>query len=69
MFNIGSGNTTSFQEIAEIITKKENATIEYIPMPKILEGQYQKYTCADITKLKNLIKIDFTTVEDYINGL
>lgn len=69
LFNIGSGNTTSFQEIAEIIAKKENATIEYIPMPKILEGQYQKYTCADITKLKNLIKIDFTTVEDYINGL
>jgi ADP-L-glycero-D-manno-heptose 6-epimerase len=55
IWNIGTGIARSFQDIAEEIAKKYNAKIEYIPMPESLKGQYQKYTCADMTKtLKSL---------------
>jgi ADP-L-glycero-D-manno-heptose 6-epimerase len=68
LFNIGTGNPTSFQSVAEIIAKKYNATIEYIPMPDELKGQYQEYTCADITKLSTVVDVNFSTVEEFING-
>lgn len=68
LYNIGTGKATSFQEIAEIIAKKYNAEIKYIPMPKKLQNQYQKYTCADISKLSTVTNINFSTIEEYING-
>lgn len=68
IFNIGTGTATSFQEVGELIAKKYNADIKYVPMPDKLKGQYQEYTCADITKLSTVVDINFSTVEDYING-
>jgi len=68
VYNIGTSQAVSFQHVAEVIAKKENAAIEYIPMPEKLKGQYQEYTCADITKLSTVVDINFSTVEDYING-
>jgi len=50
-WNLGTGTVKSFEEIANGIAEKYNAKIEYIPMPENLKYQYQKYTCADITKL------------------
>ena len=69
LYNIGTGSTTSFQTVAEIIAKKYNANINYIPMPTGLQGQYQEYTCADITKLLNIFDIQFKTVKEYIEGV
>lgn len=46
IWNIGSGNTVSFLDIA----KKFTATIQEIDMPESLKHSYQKYTCADMTK-------------------
>ena len=69
LFNIGTGSTTSFQTVAEIIAKKYNADIKYIPMPETLQGQYQEYTCADITKLLNIFDIEFKTVQEYIDSV
>jgi len=69
LYNIGTGSTTSFQTVAEIIAKKYNADIKYIPMPEGLQGQYQEYTCADITKLLNIFDIEFKTVKEYIDGV
>lgn len=51
IWNVGSGQPTSFQAIADQIAKKYNATIEYIDMPENVKSQYQTYTCADLTKL------------------
>jgi ADP-L-glycero-D-manno-heptose 6-epimerase len=51
VWNIGSGIAKSFQEVAEEVAKQYNAKIEYIPMPDNLKNHYQKYTCADLTKL------------------
>jgi ADP-L-glycero-D-manno-heptose 6-epimerase len=55
IFNVGTGKTQSFQDIAEEIADKYNATIEYIPMPDILKGNYQEYTCADMTLLNSIL--------------
>lgn len=68
IFNVGTGVATSFQTIAELVAKKYNAKIEYIPMPDSLKGQYQEYTCADISKLSSIVNINFTTPEEFING-
>jgi ADP-L-glycero-D-manno-heptose 6-epimerase len=68
IFNVGTGVATSFQEIAELVAKKYNAKIEYIPMPETLKGQYQEYTCADISKLSSIVNINFTTPKEFING-
>jgi ADP-L-glycero-D-manno-heptose 6-epimerase len=46
IFNVGSGSTKSFREIAELYTDR----IEVIPMPANLQSSYQTYTCADMTK-------------------
>jgi ADP-L-glycero-D-manno-heptose 6-epimerase len=68
IFNIGTGKATSFQTIAELIAKRYNAKIEYIPMPDSLKGQYQEYTCANIEKLSKLVNFNFITPEEFING-
>lgn len=55
IFNIGTGKTKSFEDIAKEIAKKYDAKIEYIPMPEILKNNYQIYTCADMTKTKSTL--------------
>ena len=50
VWNVGTGKTTSFQQIATMISQKHNAKIKYIEMPDILKRSYQAYTCADTTK-------------------
>lgn len=67
VFNVGTGTATSFKDIAEVIAEKYSAKIEYIPMPEILQNQYQRYTCANINKLSQHININWTKVSDYIN--
>jgi ADP-L-glycero-D-manno-heptose 6-epimerase len=56
IWNIGTGTVKSFQEVAQEIAAKYNATIETVPFPKHLEYSYQKYTCADLTKLHSTLK-------------
>jgi len=66
IYNVGTGTPESFDTVAKTIADKYNATIEYIPMPKNLQGQYQKYTCANIEKLTNNIDIKWTNIKEYI---
>lgn len=51
VWNVGTGVTTSFRDIAE----KFNAKIVEIPVPDALKSSYQRYTCADTTKLKQTL--------------
>lgn len=55
IWNVGTGRPTSFESVARMIADKYGAKIEYIPMPEHLKSQYQRYTCADLTKLNQLI--------------
>ena len=51
VWNIGTGIPKSFRRVAEEISLETGAVIEEIPMPNNLKYSYQKYTCADLTKL------------------
>jgi ADP-L-glycero-D-manno-heptose 6-epimerase len=51
LWNLGTGKTKSFLEVASEIAQKYPSTVEYISMPEELKQSYQKYTCADRTEL------------------
>ena len=55
LFNIGTGNARSWNDMVKAVFaamgKKPN--IEYIEMPESIRNQYQYFTKADITKLRN----------------
>jgi len=65
---IGTGETRSFREIADAIAKKEGADIYEIPMPEDLKSQYQKYTCANLTKLNKVVNMNWIDVIDWIKN-
>ena len=66
IWNVGTGTPRSFREIAYAIDEKEDAAIFEISMPDNLKSQYQKYTCADLTKLNEVINIDWIDIIDWI---
>jgi len=66
VYNIGTGKATSFESIAKSICNKYDAEIEYIEMPEALKNQYQYYTCADLTKLNEVINMRWHTVQEYL---
>ena len=55
VFNIGTGKTKSFLDVASDIASKHNAEIVEIPMPDNLKNSYQEYTCADMSKVNGLV--------------
>ena len=58
VWNVGTGRARSILSIAEEVADQTGATIKYVPIPANIALQYQKYTCADLTKLKNTIPYD-----------
>jgi ADP-L-glycero-D-manno-heptose 6-epimerase len=64
IYDIGTASPISFQEVAELVAKKEGSEIELIPFPDHLKGKYQTYTCADMKWLKNY---KFKSMEEYLN--
>jgi ADP-L-glycero-D-manno-heptose 6-epimerase len=54
IWNVGTGETMSFAEVAHLANDGFQAKIETIPMPSL--NGYQKYTCADMTKLNRTLK-------------
>ena len=61
IYDLGTSNPTSFQEVGELIAKKYDGTIECIPFPEYLKDKYQKYTCA-----KKEWDYKFTTIKEYL---
>ena len=55
--------------MAVAVKNRYGGQLEYINMPDNLRSGYQKYTCADITKLEDTIgPKKFITVQDWLNG-
>ena len=60
IYNVGSGKTASFLDIAELIRSelkkysKKKFKINYIPFPKDLIGNYQFFTKADLNKIRSI---------------
>ncbi|MFP1726679.1 ADP-glyceromanno-heptose 6-epimerase [Lonsdalea quercina] len=53
IFNCGTGRAESFQAVADAVLEyHKTGSIEYIPFPEKLQGRYQSYTQADLTKLR-----------------
>jgi ADP-L-glycero-D-manno-heptose 6-epimerase len=55
IFNLGTGQARSFVDLVQSIgaALNEPVTIEFIEMPASLRGNYQYFTQADMSKLKN----------------
>jgi ADP-L-glycero-D-manno-heptose 6-epimerase len=68
VWNVGTGTPESFQNIGEGIADKFRVPIRWIPMPQALVGQYQAYTCADLSRLNQLVQKKWINVLDYLRG-
>jgi ADP-L-glycero-D-manno-heptose 6-epimerase len=52
IYNLGTGRSQTFNEVARAVTAYHGrGTLEYIPFPTQLEGRYQSFTEADMTRL------------------
>jgi ADP-L-glycero-D-manno-heptose 6-epimerase len=58
IFNLGTGQTKSFYEIAE----QFGVPIDEIPLPDQLTQSYQRYTCADMTKTSQVLNVYCTSI-------
>jgi ADP-L-glycero-D-manno-heptose 6-epimerase len=68
IWNVGTGKATSFQNVADLVSRKYDAPIEYIDMPEILKSSYQTYTCADTSKLEDSIGTQrWITLEEWLD--
>jgi ADP-L-glycero-D-manno-heptose 6-epimerase len=56
VWNMGTGVAKSFYDVAKEIARYHDAKLEYIKIPQILKGNYQEFTKADTTKLKDTLK-------------
>ena len=68
IFNIGTGNSQSFNEVANsVINYHGKGEINYIPFPDELKDNYQSFTEADLTKLRTTgFDGSFKTVQEGI---
>lgn len=60
VYNLGSGQTTSFADIADAVRaglglQPHELPTEYFDMPDDIRAFYQDYTCADMTATKSAI--------------
>jgi len=55
VWNFGTGIERSFQDVATEVSLRTGADIEYIDFPENLKGNYQKFTKADTTKLRDTL--------------
>lgn len=72
IYNVGTGNARTFNDLAGIVCKamKKKASIEYINIPPEIRPNYQYYTEADMTKMWQYVQsantkpFEFTSLED-----
>lgn len=75
LFNIGTGQARNWNDLANatFAAMGKEADIEYIEMPDSIRDQYQYFTQADITKLRDAGYKNQTTpledaIEDYVQN-
>ncbi len=58
LYNIGSGRASTWNELAGAVFEALDypKQIEYIDMPPDLVAKYQNYSCADMTKTKEILQ-------------
>jgi ADP-L-glycero-D-manno-heptose 6-epimerase len=70
IFNVATGKSRSFNDVANAVINYFNSGhIEYINFPEGLEEQYQAFTQADMTNLKNTgYQKEATELEDGVSS-
>jgi ADP-L-glycero-D-manno-heptose 6-epimerase len=75
LYNIGTGNARTWNDLAAAVfaAMDREPSIEYIDMPESIRPQYQYFTAADITKLRNAGYEKETTpleqaIDDYVRN-
>jgi ADP-L-glycero-D-manno-heptose 6-epimerase len=68
IFNVGTGQSRSFNDVANTIVERIGAgAIEYVPFPENLAGRYQSFTQADLSALRDAgYGEKFSSLEDGI---
>ncbi|NTV45020.1 MAG: ADP-glyceromanno-heptose 6-epimerase, partial [Chlorobiales bacterium] len=69
IFNVGTGKARSFKDLvtATFAAMNKPVNIEYIPMPEHLQGKYQYFTEANMTKLyRSRCPIKFKSLEENV---
>jgi ADP-L-glycero-D-manno-heptose 6-epimerase len=69
IYNVGSGSAYSWNRLAHSIFRAMNLEpqIEYVDIPDNIKNQYQYYSCANISKLRNAgYKNENTPLEDAV---
>jgi len=68
IFNAGTGHATSFIEFAhEFQANYEETLLEMVPFPEQLNGNYQRFTQANLTELQNIgYDCNFTPLKDAV---
>lgn len=69
LFNCGTGTARSYLDLAHAVCDAAGVprAVEFVDMPESLRGQYQSYTCADMTRLRAVgYTAPFTSLEDGI---
>ena len=70
MFNVGTGQARSWNDLARAIfaSMDRPADIQYIDMPDTLKGKYQYFTQADMSWMKRVdCDFAFRSLEDGVN--
>lgn len=70
IFNLGTGKARSFKDVVSAVFSalKKTPKIKYVSMPEKLKQQYQYYTQADISNLRNSgYSKPFTLLEDSVS--
>lgn len=62
IYDVGTSNPISFEEVGHLIAYKYNAKIEYIKFPEHLKNKYQYNTCA-----RKDFDHTFITVEEFLS--
>jgi ADP-L-glycero-D-manno-heptose 6-epimerase len=52
VFNVGTGKARSFGDVGRIAVSLVGGEVQHIPMPDHLRGKYQRFTQADLTRLR-----------------
>ncbi|ADD68615.1 ADP-L-glycero-D-manno-heptose-6-epimerase [Denitrovibrio acetiphilus DSM 12809] len=70
IYNCGTGEYRTFADIADVFKKRyTDALVSEIPFPESLVGKYQKYTQADVDKLRSAgYEGEFMSLEDGVNA-
>jgi len=68
LYNVGRGVAATWNQLARAVFKAvgREPRIEYIETPEDLRGQYQNYTCADVTRLHQIGLSCPTSLEDAV---